>query len=116
MKYRDHFETIASHPVRDDVRGTRDDEFPSVGDAARSAGAGQLGEALYRPLAAWRRFDWRLVDVARDKREDGVRWFMARGDQTTVTREAPSVHAYHPPTEASLRSPYAAHPARHRAL
>lgn len=48
MKYRDDFEAIAPHPVRDDVGGTRDDKFPSVGDAARSAEAGQLGEALYR--------------------------------------------------------------------
>ena len=47
MKHRDDFEAIAPHSVWDDVRGTRDDKFPSVGHATRSAEAGQLGEALY---------------------------------------------------------------------
>lgn len=47
MKYRDDLEAIASQPVRDDVRSTRDDQFPRTGDSAWSAEAGQFSEALH---------------------------------------------------------------------
>ena len=42
----DDLETVASQPVRDDVRCSGDDQFSSAGDAARTAKIGQLSEVL----------------------------------------------------------------------